>query len=110
MLPSVLHSGAVEVTEQDAPAHNTVKYGIGEEATALDSRGVVGGHLKRIQRLWTPPEDGDLLPIPGAGDLGCGRRLAGGGQELVIGEGGVKEDDENPQQGGCRTAGIRIFL
>ena len=52
--------------------HSTVKMGSGEEATALISRGGEGVHRQVIQHLWEPPGDGDLLPIPGTGDLGCG--------------------------------------
>ena len=78
--------------------------------TAIGGGGGAGSHLHGIQRLWAPPGDGDLLPIPGVGDLSGGRRLAGGGQEFVTGEGGVEEDDDNPQQGGGGAAGFRLFL
>ena len=57
----------------------------------------MGGHLQGIQRLFFFPGDGDLLPIPGEVDIGGGRRLSGGGQELVPVKGGVEEDDKNPQ-------------
>ena len=62
----------MEVAEQDAPAHIEVKEGSGSEAAAIGGKGGLGGHLQGIQRLWAPPEDGDLLPILGAGDLGGG--------------------------------------
>ena len=52
----------------------------------------------------------DLLPIPGAGDLGGGRRLAGSGQEFVTGEVGVEEDENIPQQGGGGAVAVRFFV
>ena len=67
---SVQHAGAVAVPEQAAPAHIKVQEGGGEELTALDSGGGKGGHIKGVQRLWTPPSDGNLLQIPGESDLG----------------------------------------
>ena len=78
--------------------------------TALGGGGGGGGHLQVAQRLWASPGDGDLLLIPGVGDLGGGQRLAGGGQEFVTGEGSVEDDELNPQQGGGGAAGVRIFL
>ena len=63
-----------------------------------------------IQRLWNPPGDCDLLPINVTGDLGGGRRLTGGGQELVTGKGCVEEDEENPQQGWGGSAGVWLLL
>ena len=109
-MSSVRHVGAMDVTEQDAPAHRAVKWGRGVEVTALGGGGETGGHLQRIQRLWAPPGDGDLLPITGEDDLGGGRRLVGGGQELVTGEGGVEENEKNSQQGGGGAAGVQIFI
>ena len=67
-------------------------------------------HIAGDQRLWDPPGYGDLLPIPGAGDIGGGRQLADGGQEFVKGKGGVEEEDENNQQGGIGAAGVWLFL
>ena len=57
-----------------------------------------------------PPGDGDLLPIPGEGDLGSGRRLTSGGPDSSKVESDVEEGDKYPQQGGSRAAGVRIFL
>ena len=76
----------------------------------LGNRGGAGGNIHVIQRLWAPPGDGELLPIPGEGDLGGGRRLAVSSQEFVKGEGGVEEDDNNPHHKGGGAAGVRIFL
>ena len=76
----------------------------------LGGGGGAGGHLQCIQRLWDIPGDGDLLLIPGAGNLDGRQQMAGGGQESVMGEGVVEEDDNNNQQGGGRAAGVRIFL
>ena len=42
---SVQHSGAMVVTEQDAPGHITVQEEDGLEAMALGSGGEEGGHL-----------------------------------------------------------------
>ena len=65
--------------------------------TALGRREGSGVYIQIIHSLWAPPVDGDLLLIPGAGNLGVGLLLAGCGQELVIGKGGVEEDDKNPK-------------
>ena len=100
----------MEIIKQDAPEHIVVQEGSGEEATALGGRGGAGGHLQGIQHLWAPPVYGDLLPIPGVGDLGGERRLDGGGRECFMVKGGVEEDDENTQQVGGVSAGVRIFL
>ena len=43
-----------------------------EEVMVIGGGGGEGGYLQGIQRLWTPPGDGDLLPIHRAGDLGGG--------------------------------------
>ena len=67
-------------------AHGTMHSGIGAEETVIGGRGGVGGHRQDFQSLWAPPGDGDLLQIPRAGDLGDGRRLVGGGEELVPGK------------------------
>ena len=84
--------------------------GSGEETTALGSGGGKGGNHQGIQRLWDPPGDGDLLPKPGTGDLGGGRRLAVSDKEIFPGEGGVEEDGDNPHQGGGGSAGVRLLL
>ena len=36
--------------------------------------------------------------------------MDGGGPESGKGKGGVEEDDKDPQQGGDRAAGVRVFL
>ena len=90
--------------------HITIQTGSGAEATEINSRGGNGGHLQGFQRLWEPPGDGYILQIPGTGDLGGRRQLAGGGEELVPGEGGVEEGDANPHQGGGIAAGVRILF
>ena len=76
----------------------------------LGGGGGEGVHIQGIQRLWAPPGDFDLLLIPWTGDLGSGRRLVGGGQELVMGEGDVEEDEKNLQQGGGGVAGVWILI
>ena len=100
----------MEVTEQEAPAHSVVQVGRGEEATELGGGRGAGGHLQGIQSLWVRPGDGDLLTIPGAGDLGGRQQLAGGGKEFVTVKGGVEEDYKNPQQGGGGAAVVQILL
>ena len=59
----------MEFAERDAPAHRSVKERIGEEYMVLGGGGGAGGHLQCIQRLWDITGDGDLLLIPGAGNL-----------------------------------------
>ena len=97
-------------TEWDAPAQITVKKGSGEEETALSSGGGEVGHRQGIQILWSPPGYGELLPIPGTGNLGFIQQLSSGGKELVPGEGCVEEDDKNLQHGGDGTAGVRLHF
>ena len=83
----------MEVLAWDAQAHGTIHSGRGAEDTEISSwGGGEGGHLQVFQRLWAPPGDGDLLNIPGTGDLRDGRRLAGGGEELGPVKYGVEED------------------
>ena len=100
----------MEGPEWDTPTHRKVQTGGGAEATALRSRGLEGGHRQGFQRLWATSEDGDLLQIPGTGDLGGRQRLAGGGNKLVLGEDGMEEDDVNPHQGGGVAADIRLLF
>ena len=70
------HTGA-------AQAHGTVHPGSGAEETEISGGGGEGVHRQVFQRLWVPPGYGDLLQIPGAGDIGGRRLLAGGGEKLV---------------------------
>ena len=60
------------------------------EETAISGGGGEGGHCQGFQRLWAPPRDGDLLRIPGAGDLGGGQQLSGCGEELGPGKEGLE--------------------
>ena len=76
--------------EWDAQAHSTVHQGSGAEETAISGGEVEEGHLQGFQRLWEPPWDVDLLQIPGAGDIGNGWQLAGGGEEIGPGEEGLE--------------------
>ena len=78
--------------------------------TALGREGGADGHIQDIQRLWAPSGDGDLLLIPGEGDIGGRRGLAGGGREFVKGEGIVEEYDEDPHKVEGGAAGVQIFL
>ena len=80
----------MKVPEWDTQAHVTVHSGSGAEDTDIHSRGGEGGHRQGFQRLWAPPQDGDLLQIPGADDLGGGQQLNGGGEELVPGKEGLE--------------------
>ena len=88
----------------------TVQLGCGAEETEISGGGGEGGQLQVFQRLWAPLRDGDLLQIPGTGDLGGGRRLSDGGEELVPGKDGLEEDIVNTQQGGGGAAGVRILF
>ena len=100
----------MEGNEWDVPTHSAVQKGSGEEATDINSRRLEGGQRQGIQRLWAPPGDGNLLMIPGKGDIGGGRRLAGSGQELVPVKRCVEEDSKNPQQGGVRAEGFLLLF
>ena len=64
--------------------------GSGAEETAISGGGVKVGHCPGFQRLWVPPGDGDLLQIPGEGDLESGQRLTGSGEELGSGKEGLE--------------------
>ena len=48
-------------------------------------------HKDFLKRLWGTHGDGDLLPIPGLGDICVGRQLNGGGRELFEGKDGAEE-------------------
>ena len=110
MIP-VLHAAAVEGPEWDAQMHITVQSGRGTEMTVISVGGGEGVHCQGFQRLWAPPGEGDLLQIPGTGDLGGRRRLAGDGKEIVPGKGGLEEDDANHRQrGGGRRGCPASFL
>ena len=37
-------------------------------------------------------------------------KLAGGGEELVLGKGSLEENDAHPQQGGGSAAGVRLLF
>ena len=63
--------------------------GGGAEETEISSEVVEGGHPQGFHRLWEPPGYSDLLQIPGTFHLGGGRKLAGGGEELVPGKEGL---------------------
>ena len=69
-------------------AYGTVHLGSGAEETTIIGGGVEVSHHQGFQRLWFPPGDGDLLQITGAGVIGDGKRLAGGGEELGLGKEG----------------------
>ena len=84
--------------------------GRGEEEMEISGGGGEGGHRQGFQRLWAPTGDGDLLQIPKAGDIGNGKQLAGGGEELGLIEDGVKEDVAHPHQGGSDASGVRIIF
>ena len=80
----------MEGPEWDAHAHGTVHSGSGSEEKEIIIGGGEGGHRKGFQRLWDPPGDGKLLRIPGAGDIGNGKRLDGGGEEIGLGKKGLE--------------------
>ena len=70
----------MEGPEWEAQAHVTVHPGSGLGETAIIGGEGEGGYLQGFQRLWVPPGDDYLLQITGAGDLGGGQQLAGGGE------------------------------
>ena len=72
--------------------------------------GVEVGHFYGIQRLWSPPRDGDLHLIPGEGDFSSGQQLSVRSTEFSKGECGVEEYGRDPQQGGARAVGVQIFI
>ena len=100
----------MEGPEWDAQAYIAVKPGSGAEDTAINGRRGEVGHRQGFKRLWDTPGDGDLLQIPGTGDIGGRRRLVGGGEVLVPGKGGLEEDGAHPQQGGGSAVGVRILF
>ena len=77
---------------------------------AISGIGGEGGHRKGFQRLWVLPVDGDLLQIPGMGDIGGRRQLTGSGEELVLGKSSLEKDDAHPQQVGVGAAGVWIIF
>ena len=74
----------------DAQAHVTVHSGSRAEETAIIGGRGEGGHRQGFHRIWAPPEDGELLIIPGVGNLSDRLRLAGGGEELGPGKDGLE--------------------
>ena len=87
--------------------HGTLQLGSGVEKTMIIGGGGEGGHHQVFQHPWAPPADCDLITIPGTDDLGIGKQLDSGGQELISGEEGLEEDVANPQQGGGAAVGVR---
>ena len=75
----------------------------GAEKTVISSGGGEGGNHQGFHHPWAPPGDGDLIKIPGTDDLGSRTRLAGGGEELVLGEDSLQED-------GGGAAGVQIIF
>ena len=100
----------MEGPEWDAHAHIKVNLGSVSEEAATSGGGGEGGHRQGFQRLWAPLGDGDLLQIPGADDLGDGRQLADGDEELGPGKYGVEEDFAHPRQGGIYALGVRLLF
>ena len=78
------HAGAVEGPEFDVQMHGTVHLGSGAEEMAISGKRR-GGSQPWIPAPMGGPRDGGLLQIPGAGNLVGGKRLAGVGEELVLG-------------------------
>ena len=76
----------------------------------LDSGGGEGDHTQGVQSVWAPPGYGELLQIPGEGDLGGGRLLVGGSPKPGEGAGVLAEDDIDHQQGGDGAAGVLLFV
>ena len=64
--------------------------GSGAVDTAISGVGGEGRHRQGFQRLWAPPGDGDLLQIPGVGDLEDGWQLTDCGEEIGPGKEGLE--------------------
>ena len=107
---SVQHYGDVEVPKRITQALITVKEGGGSEVMAFGGRGGKGGNLKGVQRLWAHPNDVPVLQVPGESVIIGGWWLSGGHTESDECAGGLEEDGKDPEQGGGKAAGIRIFL
>ena len=73
MVTYVQHAGAMEGSERDASAHRTIHEGGGEKEMAPGKGGGEGGHIQGLQRVWTPPGDGDIFQILWAVDLSGGK-------------------------------------
>ena len=82
--------GAVEFPEWDAKGHGPIQLGSRAEEMAIIGIGGEGVQHQVFQRIWEPPGDGDLLQIPGVGNLVNRRQLAGSGEELVPGKEGLE--------------------
>ena len=65
------------VFERYALAHRTMQEGGGAKVTA-PGRGGEGGYMQGFQCVQTPPGDGEIFQMLGAGDISGVRRLAGG--------------------------------
>ena len=76
----------------------------------ISGGGGEGVQHQGFQSLWTPPGDGELIQIPGTGDLGGGRQLDGGGKELLPDKGSLEENASNPQQVRGGAAGVRLLF
>ena len=84
--------------------------GNGAEDMAFSGGGGEGDHLQGFQRLWGTPGDGYLHQIPREGDLGDGRRLDGGDEELGSGKDGADEDVADTHQVGSNASGVRLIF
>ena len=84
--------------------------GSGAEEKVISGGGGEEGHRQGFHSLWAPPGDGDLLQIPRAGDIGDGRRMARGGEELGLGKDGVEEDVADTQKGGSDSSGVWLLF
>ena len=80
------------------------------EETALIRGGGEVGYQQGFQSLLAPPGYGDLLQISRAGDLGDGRRIDGGGEELGPGEDFVDEDVVDSQQWGSNAVSVWLLF
>ena len=76
----------MEGPEYYIQSKGTVRPVSAADETEFSGGGGEVGHHQGLQRLLAPPGDGDLLQIPDVGDVGSGRRLAGGVEELVPGK------------------------
>ena len=71
-MSSVRHIGAVAVPQQTAQAHIALQGGGGAEVMAFCGGGGKGGDLEGVHRLWSHPQYGPVLRVPGESVIGCG--------------------------------------
>ena len=109
MAPYVQHAGAMVVPNRIKQEQSTVQEGGRAEAAVLGGRIGKGGDLKGAQRLWDHPWDVPILQVPGESAMGSRLWLAGSDPEYDKGARSLEEVEKDPDQGGSKATGVRIF-